>query len=58
MKKRKGKHEVADEEKEDKGERKAFDSTLFNRAVCVEPPHMWDAYSLQGRTGPLYIVSN
>ncbi len=37
--------------------RKAFDSTLFRRAVCVEPPHTWDAYSTQGRIRPLYIVS-
>ncbi len=36
--------------------RKAFDSTLFNRAVCVEPPHTWHTYSIQGRTRPLYIV--
>ncbi len=37
--------------------RKAFDSTLFKRAVCVEPPHTWDTYSIQGRISPLYIVS-
>ncbi len=33
--------------------RKAFDSTLFRRAVCVEPPHTWDAYSTHGRIRPL-----
>ncbi len=27
-----------------------------NVAECVEPPHTWLAYSIQGRTRPLYIV--
>ncbi len=27
-------------------------------AVCVESPHTWHAYSIQGGTRPLYIVSN
>ncbi len=37
--------------------RKAFDSTLFKRAVCVEFSHTWDAYSIQWRIRPLCIVS-
>ncbi len=36
--------------------RKAFDSTLLKRAVCVEPPHTWDANPIQGRMSLLYIV--
>ena len=38
--------------------RKAFDSTLFRRAVCVEPPHTCELYSIQGRIRPLYKVSS
>ncbi len=35
--------------------RRALDSTLSRRAVCVEPPHTCDAYSIRGRTRPLYM---
>ncbi|KAG0418443.1 hypothetical protein EQH57_0739 [Dictyocoela roeselum] len=33
--------------------RKALDSTFSRRDVCVEPPHMCEAYSIQGQTTPL-----
>ena len=38
--------------------RKALDSTLFSKAVWVEPPHMCDAYSIHGQIRPLYRVSS
>src|ERR1700755_273871 len=38
--------------------RKALDSTFLRRAVCVEPPQICEAYSIQGRTRPLYRASN
>ena len=38
--------------------RKAFDSTLFKRAVCVDPPHTCELYSIQGRIRPLYKVNS
>ena len=38
--------------------RKALDSTLLRRAVCVEPPQICEAYSIKGRTTPLYRASN
>ena len=34
-----------------------YDSTLSRRAVCVEHPQTCEAYSIQGRTRSLYIVS-
>ena len=38
--------------------RKALDSTLFKRAVWVEPPQTCEAYSIHGRMRPLYRVSS
>src|ERR1044072_4480879 len=38
--------------------RKALDSTFSRRTVCVEPPQICEAYSIQGRTTSLYRASN
>ena len=37
---------------------KSFYSTLFNRAVWVEPPQTCKAYSIYGQMSPQYIVSS
>lgn len=37
--------------------RRAIDSTLAKRAVCVKPPNTWDAYFIRGGTRPLFMDS-